>query len=768
MSLALAVIAKDEVEQVRRIVTQYAQYFDEIAVAVDERLDDFQALASDKVTIYPYEWRDDFSHKRNFLASQIKSPYYFRLDTDDEIVNAQIIPVLFRRIVDDGIDVYYCMYDYAKDENGNVIARHWRETIVRKREDIYWKKAIHENVFIEDLNAAKLARDTLLSINHNIDTEHVIASSKRNFEYLVAEFKRDGENTDPRTLAYLGRMLMGRREYQKAILFLETLVKKSGWDDDKYFAWIQMSQCYQSLGNMNLALACCNEALALNTKFPDAYIQMGIIYLDNKEFDKAVDWIMPGIVRPIPDTVMVIDPHFYNVKGKMAAALALLGKGDITQAMRWFQEAKKASPRDTFILGQERLFTEALETDTYIRQLAWLAHYTQAKEPAKLAALVDSIPSTVLKDERAWAIRNKFVTPRKHGDNEVAIFCGAAWEEWTPANVLTGLGGSEEAVVYLSRELVKLGYKVTVYNSCGDFSGDYDGVTYLPFYAFNPRDTFNFLVAWRVNMLQGIKAKKTILWLHDIPMKESLGKSIFNNVVVLSAFHKTTLPETIDATQIKVSSNGINLSDFDHPPVQRNPHRLIYTSSYDRGIEHLLKLWPEIRSAVPDAELHLFYGWNTYDEMMKAGRRRPEFKEYLTKLIAQDGVFEHGRVGHRQLAKELAMSGLWVYPSHFEEISCISAMKAQAAGCVPVCTDYAALKETVKVGVIVPGKAGDSDVSMRYKEALIEILKDEGRQEEIRQQVLQHKESFGWDKVAQHWQEDILSPSPSLEEGVLA
>jgi len=41
----------------------------------------------------------------------------------------------------------------------------------------------------------------------------------------------------------------------------------------------------------------------------------------------------------------------------------------------------------------------------------------------------------------------------------------------------------------------------------------------------------------------------------------------------------------------------------------RHKHWVIYTSSYDRGLEHLLKMWPDVKKAVPDAELHIFYGW---------------------------------------------------------------------------------------------------------------------------------------------------------------
>ena len=41
-------------------------------------------------------------------------------------------------------------------------------------------------------------------------------------------------------------------------------------------------------------------------------------------------------------------------------------------------------------------------------------------------------------------------------------------------------------------------------------------------------------------------------------------------------------------------------------------------------------------------------------------------------------------------------AGAMIYPTGFPEISCINAMKAQANGCFPVSSRFAALRETSK------------------------------------------------------------------------
>jgi glycosyltransferase involved in cell wall biosynthesis len=315
--------------------------------------------------------------------------------------------------------------------------------------------------------------------------------------------------------------------------------------------------------------------------------------------------------------------------------------------------------------------------------------------------MFDIIPDHLKSHEILVSLRHQYTPPKIWEQDTVEIYCGQAWEDWAAPSVINGIGGSEEAVIYLSKELARNGWKVTVYCSCGDMAGEYEGVTYKPYVEFNFNDHHNVVVSWRHNIFRkGMTVKKRYVWLHDVMPEGTYPQKDWDNwdkVIVLSKFHKDIIG--LPDSKTYVSRNGINQADFRGSKEVRNPHRMIYTSSYDRGIEHLLKRWLEVRTAVPDVELHLYYGWDTYDRMMEQGRRPREYRDYMTKLMQQDGVFEHGRVGHKKLIKEFYKSGVYVYPTHFEEISCISAMKAQECGCVPVVFDYAALKETVKSGI---------------------------------------------------------------------
>ena len=755
MKVSLAIIAKDEVEQIERIARDYSKYFHEIVVAWDDE----EIPKIEGVRFVPYKWRDDFAHKRNFLTEHINTEYYFRIDTDDIILNPENLEKLFDKAEKNKADCIYLSYIYARDDDGNTVAEHWRESLIRKSDGIYWKKPIHENLFIEDLESYQSAKDKTVKILHEVDERHAEESAQRNFKILLKEYQEDGEYTDPRTLAYIGRMLMGFGQWHKAIPFLEMLVNKSGWEDDRYFAYTEIGFCHSRLGNNSKAISACLEAIVINPEYPDAYICLGEVYTEQKDYKKALEWLLQASSKKRPETMQVYDPSRYTVRLATDLAIAYFGVGEFEKAKVVYEKAKKMAPNNEWIKENKKLFEDGFEQDKYIKNFLWLLLYTKEKDAEKTKALVEAVPKNLLSDERIQKIRHDILPPKEWSDKSVVIFCGKGWEEWGDPSVISGLGGSEEAVVYLSRELVKLGYEVTVFNNCGDLEGKFNGVTYQPFYNFNPNDDYNIVISWRGNMFKSgrIKAVRKLIWMHDVPQQGQFKEDeidTFDKVIVLSNYHKTLLPEHIPSEKVFVSSNGINLEDFKIGNDERNLNRLIYASSYDRGIQHLLQRWPKVKKAVPNAELHIFYGWDVYDRMAEQGFRSWDFKESMLKLMRQEGVYEHGRVGHKKLNKEFQKSSLFVYPCHFEEISCITAMKAQANGCVPVTTNYAALKETVKEGVIVEGNA--REVADKFVDRLIECLKHNGQVEKLRDKVLLHRNEFGWNKVAKQWSEELF------------
>ena len=109
------------------------------------------------------------------------------------------------------------------------------------------------------------------------------------------------------------------------------------------------------------------------------------------------------------------------------------------------------------------------------------------------------------------------------GMRVLAIYCNEYgqtwWPNWGPNSMDTGgVGGSEEAVIFISAELVKLGYHVEVYGESLEKDWGRNaktGVWWLPFEAYTRADIF---VAWRyhLSIFVGDTSPQRYLWLQDI------------------------------------------------------------------------------------------------------------------------------------------------------------------------------------------------------------------------------------------------------------
>lgn len=187
----------------------------------------------------------------------------------------------------------------------------------------------------------------------------------------------------------------------------------------------------------------------------------------------------------------------------------------------------------------------------------------------------------------------------------------------------------------------------------------------------------------------------------------------------------------------------------------RNQYRIIYTSSYDRGLEHILKMWPDIKKEVPEATLHVFYGWMLFDRFYKDNPASMAWRNNMAKMLTQDGITDYGRMPQKDLIKEYEKSAIWAYPSHFGEINCLSAIKAQAYGCEPVVVNYAALKETVQYGRKIEGDIYDQETQEEFKKQLIEALKG-GMEESRRKEMMKWAtEKYAWSTVINSWDKEF-------------
>jgi len=203
-------------------------------------------------------------------------------------------------------------------------------------------------------------------------------------------------------------------------------------------------------------------------------------------------------------------------------------------------------------------------------------------------------------------------------------------------------------------------------------------------------------------------------------------------------------------------------------------HKLFYGSSYDRGIQYLLYMWPEIKQAYPDAELHIAYGWELFDMVAAGNPERRQWKRSVEALMKQPGIFHYGRIGKEELKKVRSSCGIWAYPTEFEEINCITALDCQNDGLVPVTMAYAALVETAKEGILVKGDIKDEQIQKNYLKELLSLMGDEKKWKIYSNKCKRFTNKYHWTNIADQWvkyfKEPIIMPkvsviTPTIREG---
>lgn len=178
--------------------------------------------------------------------------------------------------------------------------------------------------------------------------------------------------------------------------------------------------------------------------------------------------------------------------------------------------------------------------------------------------------------------------------------------------------------------------------------------------------------------------------------------------------------------------------------MNRRKNSVGYFSAYYRGLECLLTMWPKIRERVPTATLDVYYGWESWVGLQGKDDFYDRMEQKFEELKTQ-GLTVHGRVSHEELARAMRNIQVWAYPTEFTEIHCITALKAQEAGCYPVVTNVGALEETVQSGIKLKTKRIYSDEYQQEKfiEAVITAMKEDRHGRPV--------PNTDWSDVAKQW-----------------
>jgi glycosyltransferase involved in cell wall biosynthesis len=320
-----------------------------------------------------------------------------------------------------------------------------------------------------------------------------------------------------------------------------------------------------------------------------------------------------------------------------------------------------------------------------------------------------------------------------------------AGHPWDPKHTDEGVGGSEIAVINLSKELAKLGHKVVVFNRCA-VPETYDGVEWKHLNDFDEYEKlhpFDYMMVSRLPEFRFINSKtKVIYWAHDLNYYERITPTnwqYFDKFLILSRYHYRFFSEAypwITTDFYDILPNGLDLSRFEQE-VERNPKKLIYSSNPDRGLTILLDMFEELHKWDSELELHVF---GYYPDNV---RKQPTYWRDMPGLIYR------GYHNQQELAREYMSSKLWLYPCIWLETFCITAIEAQAAGTPCIVSEWGPLRERIgNAGIVIDGLKKDDDHKHRFVEAVKELLRDKEKWGVFSSNGLNQAKNFTWENSA--------------------
>ena len=568
--LSLAIIYKDEVDAVIDLCNQLEPYVSQFVItnAAKTKSSYYELqkkFDNPKLKLSYFKWCDHFGKAREFNREQIETDYFIWLDTDDVVQGLDKLEELVVNMMAAGLDAVYLRYDYQKNDLNESTGDHWRERIVRTKHFKWAQTRCHETLIAP---AAATARDERVVVLHSKTLDQQKDSLLRNIKLLLQDFD---ETKDPRVAMYLGDNLMTLEMYQEAVKYLLYLVENGGWDEDKYRAWLKIGEIYYKNQDYERSLNACFEAEKLLPEFPDAYYLKATVYNALNQPKKVFEWVKVAMLKPVPETLSVIDPTLYEYRGLFMGALAALELGKVEDAYKLLKIVRERSPEYELARKMEPLFEEAYYDGKAIDTTKWLVYYLKENKgnPEKILA---ALPNKLFADPRLNAIRATILPTKTWGKGSIAFFCGASGEPWGADTLEKGMGGSEEAVVYLSRELAKLGHEMTVFNDREEEyldifkSNNAATVTYKPWTLLNPNDTFDIFIAWRApENIRGVNARVKLVDLHDTIQPERV-YSVAElepecKFMVKSQYHRSLYPELPD-NRFVVIGNGIIKEQF--------------------------------------------------------------------------------------------------------------------------------------------------------------------------------------------------------------
>jgi len=606
------------------------------------------------INIHNFDWVDDFSAARNFSFSHAKSDYVCWLDGDDVLSDPKAF-IHWRDTVMHAAHYWTAKYNYAYNEKGDVVCEFIRERVIKNNFGFKWHYFVHEGLLQTD-PTKKVWPQTVNSwtVNHRRSQEDIKQDYLRN----IRLFEKHGlENLESRMKFYYGKELYENgKQTEAGRPLMEALKDKNLHVHDRMLSIQYAAQSAFHSKAYEQAVDLAMNGLRLIPTRAELWCILGDTYIAMGDFNNAL-FALKTALSCTPDRVggiLVAYDHAYEEYPLTQMAKVYLAQCDSAKAL------------DTI----ELLKSKGHKYQDLLNECNRLQDLNKVRE---------GLPKTT----------------------DIVITCppGGAVTDWDEHTLKEkGHGGSETAAVEVARWIKQKhpDRRVMVFNTRQKRDVMPSGVEYVPVqdllpYVQNVEPAAH--IAWR--HAHKLTLAKSFIWCHDLQCPGAEKSENYSKIMALSEFHKNYLMETqgIPEDKIILGFNGINPDDFPEGEIKKDPLKVIFSSSPDRGLVEAINVVKKAREVSGlDIKLHCFYG---LENMRKCGQAAWA-DQIESHIKAHDFVTHYGQVPKRELMRHFKESGVWLYCNDFIETYCITALEAMYSGCWSIFRDTAALKYTMK------------------------------------------------------------------------
>jgi glycosyltransferase involved in cell wall biosynthesis len=371
-----------------------------------------------------------------------------------------------------------------------------------------------------------------------------------------------------------------------------------------------------------------------------------------------------------------------------------------------------------------------------------------------------------------------------------------------------GLGGSESAVILISKELAKQGFDVTVFNNCIDKEakeGVYDNVKYIDHtrldfpndfkfdVVISSRTVIPFLPPHLYNQFTELKpqryskikqhAKLKAMWMHDTfsrgdhLLEDMLLNKDFDEIFTLSDFQTSYVTNCdhgkkrmfeVLKNHIFITRNGIIRYKDEVDITKKDPHLYVYNASVTKGMIPLVeRIWERVKQNIPQAKLKVIGGYYRFRE-----NSAPDVQEQKWRQLVADEKYKKldveftGIIKQSEIAEIMAQASFMLYPASFPETFGISTLESLAYNTPLITNRFGALEETAIEQAcymldypIEPNGLFPWIIKEEQERKFIDIVLKANADRYLHQQKMYYcniiKDIVGWDSVALQWKQHI-------------